>query len=125
MEIAPADWLAIIRREYLDDFVRAGGAAVKVAVADDEPVRQVLREALRQHGEEAGYRVALVDAAETKVQLIDRVFQAVARQMPWETMARSFLARVIVEAGYQLPADRTDLTLGSLGAANDVPERRD
>jgi hypothetical protein len=32
MEIAATAWLDVIRHEYLDDFVRAGGAAVKVAV---------------------------------------------------------------------------------------------
>jgi hypothetical protein len=124
MEIAPAVWLEVVRRDYLDDFVRAGGAAVKLAVTEDEPARLRLRDELRRHGEQAGYQVAFVDAAETKVQMIDRVFHAVARQMPWEETARAFLARVIVDDGYQLPADRSNLTLTALAEVNDVPERR-
>jgi hypothetical protein len=124
MEITPAVWLDVVRRDYLDDFVRGGGAAVKLAVTEDAPARLRLRDALRLHGEQAGYQVAFVDAAETKVQMIDRVFHAVARQMPWEQTARAFLAGVIVDAGYQLPADRTSLTLTALAEVNDVPERR-
>ena len=124
MDIQPSAWLDVIRQEYLDDFVRAGGAAVKVAVADDEPARHTLRDRLRRLGEAAGYRVAVVDAAETKIQLIDRVFNAVARQVPWEETARAFLARTVSESGYQLPADPTNLTLAALAAANDLPERR-
>lgn len=124
MEIQPSAWLDVIRQEYLDDFVRAGGAAVKVAVADAEPARHALRDRLRRIGEAAGYRVAVVDAAETKIQLIDRVFHAVARQMPWAETARAFLARTIAESGYQLPADPTNLTLAALADANDLPERR-
>jgi hypothetical protein len=124
MEIAPAAWLDVIRRDYLDDFVRAGGAAVKLAVSEDTPARYHLRDELRRQGEQAGYRVAVVDAAETKVQMIDRVFHAVARQMPWEETARAFLAQVIPEAGYQLPTDRSNLTLAALAEVNDVPERR-
>jgi hypothetical protein len=124
MEMQPSTWLDVIRREYLDDFVRAGGAAVKVAVAEDEPARHGLRDQVRGLGETAGYRVAVVDAAETKVQLVDRVFHAVARQMPWEETARAFLARTVAEHGYQLPPDPTNLTLAALADANDVPERR-
>src|SRR3954454_9885099 len=111
MEITPTDWLNVIRREYLDDFVRAGGAAVKVAVTEDEAARHALRDRLRGLGEAAGYRVAVVDSAETKAQFVDRVFHAVARQMPWEETARAFLARTVVENGYRLPADPSDLTL--------------
>jgi hypothetical protein len=44
--------------------------------------------------------------------------------MPWEDTARAFLARTIVESGYQLPADPTNLTLTALAEANDVPDRR-
>lgn len=124
MEIQPSAWLDVIRQEYLDDFVRAGGAAVKVAVTEDEPSRHRLRDELRRLGEAAGYRVALVDAAETKVQMVDRVFHAVARQLPWEQTARAFLARTIAESGYRLPSDPTNLTLAALADVNDVPERR-
>ncbi len=124
MEIQPSVWLDVIRQEYLDDFVRAGGAGVKVAVADDEPTRHRLRDALRLQGEAAGYRVAVVDAAETKIQFIDRVFNAVARQIPWDETARAFLARTVTDSGYQLPSDPTNLTLAALATVNDVPERR-
>ena len=70
-----------------------------------------------------GYRVAEVDAAETKVRCWSTAFHAVARQMPEET-ARAFLARTIAESGYQLPSDPTNLTLAAVADANDMPERR-
>ena len=122
MEIQSSTWLDVIRQEYLDDFVRAGGAAVKVAVADDEPARHGLRDQLRPARPGHGYRVAIVDAAETKVQMVDRVFHAVARQMPWGRDRPGLpRPRTIAENGYQLPADPTNLTLAALAAANDVP----
>ena len=123
MQIDPHAWLGVVRGEYLDDFVRRGGAAVKFAVADDACARQRLRDDLRRLGESAGYRVAVVDAAETKVHLVDRVFHAVARQVPWEETARAFLARVLADA-YRLPPDPANLTLAALAEVNDVPERR-
>ena len=123
MRIRAEEWLGVVRDEYLSDFVRRGGAAVKFAVVDETPARHHLRDELRRLGESAGYRVAIVDAAETKVHLIDRVFHAVARQIPWEETARAFLARVLADS-YRLPADRNDLTLAALAEVNDVPERR-
>ncbi|MFN8635231.1 MAG: BREX system ATP-binding domain-containing protein [Chloroflexota bacterium] len=124
MDVLPSTWLDVIRQDYLDDFVRAGGAAVKVAVAEDDTTRSRLRDRLRQLGEDGGYRVAVVDAAQVKMQLVDRVFFAIAAQMPWEETARAFLARTVVENGYQLPSDPSNLTLTALAEANDVPERR-
>lgn len=124
MELTATAWLDVVRRDYLDDFVRDGGAAVKVAVTEDEPARLALRDELRRLGEASGYRVAVVDAAETKIQMMDRVFHVVAQQMPWEDTARAFLARTVVENGYQLPSDPTNLTLAALAEANDVPDRR-
>jgi len=123
MQIRPSEWLEVVGREYLQDFIRRGGATVKFAVTDDLAARHRLRDALRRLGESGGYRVAVVDAAETKVHLVDRVFHAVARQISWEETARAFLARVLAET-YRLPDDPTNLTLGALAEANDVPERR-
>lgn len=123
MELRASEWLDVINRDYLADFVQAGGAAVKVAVADDDALRLHLREDLRGMGEAAGYRVAVVDAAETKVQMIDKVFHAVAARMPWEAMARRFLARTIRESGRKLPDDPENLSLAALAEANDVPAR--
>jgi hypothetical protein len=124
METLTSTWLDVVRREYLDDFVRAGGAAVKVAVTEDDPARHRLRDELQQLGEATGYRVAVVDAAQIKIQMIDRVFHTVAAQMPWEETSRAFLARTVAENGYQLPPDPSNLTLAALAEVNDVPERR-
>lgn len=124
MELSASEWLDVLRREYLDDFVQAGGAAVKVAVSDNDLTRYRVRDQLRREGEAAGFRVAMVDAAQTKVQMIDRVFHAVSAQMPWQEMARAFLARSIVESGRVLPSDPNNLSLAALADANDVPSHR-
>ena len=33
-----AEWLSVLEREYLSEFVPAGGAAVKFAILDDDAV---------------------------------------------------------------------------------------
>lgn len=121
MELSATEWLDIMRREYLTDFVQAGGAAVKVAVTEQDTTRMRVRDELRRQGEAAGYCVAIVDAAQTKLHMIDRVFHTVAAQVPWHELARAFLAQTIIATGRHLPDDPDDLSLASLARANDVP----
>ena len=99
-----------------------GGAAVKFAVAPDEHVRDQLRVGLAALAERHGCQFAFVDARQTKVQLIDRLFHEVARQIDWERLARAFLARLLVENGYQLTDEPSGLRLERLAELNDVPE---
>ena len=72
------DWLTVIRQEYLDDFVRQGGAAVKCVVPTDGAGRTGVREGLRASAAEGGYQFCAVDAAEVKIHLVDQLFHAIA-----------------------------------------------
>src|SRR5687768_13207251 len=111
MEIGRREWLEVVRGEYLGDFIREGGAAVKVVVADGEAGRAAVRDALRESAEASGFQYAFVDAASTRVHLIDRIFHEVARQVDWDALACRFLARVLSEDGYRLPAEGDGLSL--------------
>ena len=124
MESSPREWLEVVRRDYLEDFVREGGAAVKFVVAEDQAGRAAVADALRAAAEDNGFHFATVDAGSTKVQLIDRLFHAVARQVDWDTLAAAFLVRVLSEGGYQLPTGENDLSLATIARLNEFPERR-
>jgi P-loop Domain of unknown function (DUF2791) len=123
-----SDWLEVVRREYLEDFIPAGGAAVKCVVPEGEAEREAVRERLRAAALEGGFQRAEVDATETKIHLVDHLFFAVARQVDWDALARSFLRRYLAEAGFRLPAaggedapGAAPLTLAALEAVNDFP----
>ena len=130
----PNDWLEVIRREYLADFVAAGGAAVKVVVPADAAGRHDVRHRLRTSAEPLGYAFASVDAETTKIHLIDRLFFEVARQVDWDALARAYLAGSLVTMGYRLPQDVAApveapeglgdgaLTITRLAAVNNLPE---
>jgi hypothetical protein len=134
----PNDWLEIIRREYLEDFIPAGGAAIKCIVPADAAGRRNVQQSLGQAAEALGYTFAAVDAETTKLHLIDRLFHAVARQIDWDALTRAYLARSLTEIGYRLPetqrtpdwpatstaaedGDADALTVDRLAAANDAP----
>lgn len=118
MSVARQEWLGLLRREYLDDYVRQGGAAVKFAAAADDAdgsglLRNVASEAL-----DAGYLVARVDAAAVKVHMMQEVFFAVARQVPWRELAQRAVRGYYAEIGYRVPDG--DLTVEAVAELNGV-----
>ena len=104
MYVTPQDWLKIIRREYLQDFIRRGGAAVKFIVPMEEIGHDQLRDQLRKASEEEGFFFAFVDAASTKIHMVDKLFHEVARQVNWDEMAYSFVTQILKENRYELPS---------------------
>src|SRR6266540_4308511 len=117
------DWLAVLRKEYLQDFIRSGGAAVKFAVLLDSMEHKGLLDKLRQVAEEDGYLFVSVDAAITKVHMIDRLFHAVARQVAWDDLAYAFLRSTLAEGQYRLPDNRNDFSLEQLAELNGLGVR--
>lgn len=115
--LTTTDWLPIIQREYFGDFVMNGGAAVKFAVTETEGDRAALIDDLRKVALDEGYLFVSVDAATTKVHMIDRLFNSIARQIDWDDLAYSFLTAMLTEARYSVP-DRKDFNLSALGEAN-------
>jgi hypothetical protein len=118
MSVAFAEWLSLLRREYLDDFVRQGGAAVKFAVIDDPATGSALLRTVRQEAEEHGYLVLSVDAARTKVHMAHEVFFEVARQVPWRELAARAVRNHYGQLGYRVPGD--DLSAEAVAEANGV-----
>lgn len=118
MDLIPDEWLGILRREYLAEYLPAGGAAVKFAVPRAGVDRAQLRQDLRTTAEASGCAFALVDAASTRVHLVDQVFHAVARQLDWSALAHRFLATALRQQGWHLPPEADELTLSRLASLN-------
>lgn len=128
MTIAPNAWLDLIRREYLTRFIREGGAAVKFVVSGDTGETPGWQESLCAAAEEEGFLFANVDADVTKLHLIEQLFFAVARAVPWDTLTRTYVSRLITEHGYSVPAAADAFTWRELAALNEREEtllRRD
>jgi len=95
-----AEFLA---KEYLADFVSRGGAAVKFCVGDDV-ARAALRRALTAAASADGYAYASVDAASTRVHMVDQVFFAVARSLDFEELAARITTTAYRAAGFPTTA---------------------
>jgi hypothetical protein len=112
------DWLSVLRKEYLQDFIKSGGAAVKFVVQMDCLEHDDLVEQLRLAAEEDGYLFVSLDSATIKTQMIDRIFHAIAREVAWEDLAYAFLRSILSEKQYLLPDDRNDFRLAQIAALN-------
>ncbi len=102
--ISPDEYVGFLAREYLRGYVDTGGSAVKFAVAADS-VAPSFRDQLVGEAREAGYAVATVDAATTRVHLMEQIFFEVARQVDWDGLAAEALRGATTAAGFPPPTD--------------------
>ena len=124
--MAIQDWLAVLRQEYLQGFIKNGGAGVKFVVPWEYSEHQALLENLRTVSQEEHYAFAAVDAATTKVHMVDKLFNQAARQIPWDDLAYAFLRSTLLESDYLIPAEREGFSLSQIAYLNglDVGEMR-
>lgn len=122
MNLTSEEWLAIIGREYLSDFVSQGGAAVKFAITSEQEERDALRSGIGRMAEAEGYLCVSVDAVRTKIHMVDHLFHEIARQVDWDGLAYAFVRRILEENGYRLPHDRGAFLLARIAELNERQE---
>lgn len=105
-------------QEYLSSFIREGGAAVKFVVAPNADEAADVHAQLRLRAEAHGYVYVLVDAADVRAHMIDQVFHAVARQVPWSELARTVVLAGLEKLRFPVPPDEA-LSLEGIARFND------
>ncbi|WP_447970467.1 BREX system ATP-binding domain-containing protein [Nitrospira sp. M1] len=128
MEINQKAWLEIVRREYLQGYVRDGGGAVKFVVLPDADSHKSFSDELGNNAHEEQFVFAKVDARYTKAHMVDRLFHKVAKQLDWDELAYEYVVRLLADHGYQVPAQRKEFTLHHVATLNERKEpllRRD
>ncbi len=111
------DWLSVARKEYLQDFVKQGGAAVKFVVPINGPEMSTVESGLQRLAEEEGFLYAFVDAATVKIHFIEQLFYQVAKQVDWDNLVYTFL-RNTLQAHYKLPESRNEFNLEQIAVLN-------
>ena len=119
--ISASDWLGFIDRDYLADFIGAGGASIKFAVPLEETEREICTSDLADRARDQGYIVCSLSASDTRIHMIDQFYFRVAEQIPWQALCESVLARLARDAGYPHPAQPGEDGFGArLAEANGV-----
>lgn len=99
--IEPNRWISFIEKEYLADFIRRGGSAIKFAVPTQDVSADKLMERLEPIAVHLGYVVVRINAAETELYKVDELYFRAASQVPWRVLSRSMLERLSLEAGFR------------------------
>ncbi|MGI8808783.1 MAG: BREX system ATP-binding domain-containing protein [Acidimicrobiales bacterium] len=114
--IGTEEYARFLADEYLGSYVADGGAAVKfvVAAADDDAASFSV--ALRDRAAAAGYHTARVDAAETRVHMIDQVFFDLARNVDWDALATVAARAALAAASHPVPEGSDDVSVEAVAA---------
>jgi hypothetical protein len=110
------EWLDLITGEYLDRYVPEGGSAFKFALLPAGESAPRLADQLVARAGERDYLTAQVDAATTRLHMIQDLFFAVTRELPWLDLTNRFLTRTYQELGFLVPAG--DLSIGAVAIAS-------
>ncbi len=105
-----AEFLA---KNYLGEYIRAGGGAVRLVVTGDDEVAARWHRRLAAISDGEGYYCVSIDAASTRVHLLHEVFLAMPRQIDWLAPAGAVVQAVYRETGF--PADDGAIELSALG----------
>lgn len=114
-------WLDVVSSEYLNGFIRDGGASIKFAVPMEPGLDTKIVTEIRDLATRLNYLVVQVNASDTKVHMPQEVFFKLAEQIDWRSLARRVIIRLMEERGYKVDGidpDSDDSILGTIGQAN-------
>ena len=110
--VAPNELLRALDQECLLDYIKSGGASVKVVSGSDADLNYV-QAGLRERAREEGYFYAFLDPAKLEaggkkkdLHRIDRFFFEVTSGVDWKAWAREQARRYLEERGIYVAAHR-------------------
>jgi hypothetical protein len=115
------DWLDVIDREYLSDFIPEGGGSVKFLAGAPEQNAEVSA-ALDVLADSKGFVRVDLDAAGTRLHRIDHIFFEIARQIDWAGLAAVYIAQRLREPGWSLAKSPDGFDLAAMALENGVEE---
>jgi P-loop Domain of unknown function (DUF2791) len=114
--IPVATYADFLEHEYLETFVAEGGAAVKFVVAPAGDSPDELSVELDQRASKLGYLTTRVDAAATRIHMVDQVWFAIASQVDWPALAAHAVRAAFSQAAYPVPVDSSAVSVESVAA---------
>lgn len=114
------DYSAFLREQYLAEYLPAGGAAVKMAVVGTPETSARLQRAVGAAADATGCLFAAVSAQDVRVDQVQQLFFAVARQVDWTALAGAAVRAAYDAAG--MPAEG-GLTVAEVAAGYELDPR--
>ncbi len=106
-------WIGVMQREYFDAFLPAGGAAVKFVIAGEDTAETLLH-AIAGVAGRSGMIAARISASDTRLHMLQELFFALARMLPWDDLARRYVEELFAQNDYPWPEAGQKLTMAEL-----------
>lgn len=119
MAIAVEEWLGLIDKEYLQEFIPAGGSAVKFVVGGPDHLEQAELRVAELAGRHRLLHLS-VDSASVRLHMVQDLFFCLSRQIDWEATVQRFVEALFQRQGHEWPTPGQGTTLHSVAEANDV-----
>ncbi len=120
--MSPQEWLKVLKAAYLQGFIRRGGSSVKFAVVDEVVDTRAVVYGLEEAARGEGFVTIQADARKTKVQLIDLLFQDMAKHIDWEALAFEFVKKMFRDHERRIPEKREECSWSCLATLNNCDE---
>ena len=117
IQTTSSEWLAAVDKYYLSDYISSGGAAFKLLLTP-QGCSKSLPVDLRSSAENRGYIYVEVSAAETRIDKIDQVFFAIARQIDWESLVDRDALAFLRDHDYEVPEGANPSDIATIAEAN-------
>ena len=109
-------WLQVIEPEYFAAYLPGGGAGVKFLVGDETAIVHVT-DAAPALAQRHNMLALHVSAGEVRLHMLQDVFFALARTLPWDSLLQRYTEGLFNRNGYPWPRSGTALTMPELAAA--------
>ncbi len=96
-------WLDFLDQNYLGEYLPAGGSSVKFAVCYEGADAVAVGARLRARAQDRGFLTAAVASEHVRVQLIERLFGAIADQLPWDDLTTKILIEFARDQHWSIP----------------------
>lgn len=119
------DWLDVLAKEYLGDYIFNGGASIKFAVASDEARPEVIGR-VEDLCKSQNFVVIKIDGAQVRVHMPQEIYFNMASQIDWPRLTRAVILDIADEQSYLVngidPA-AVDSVFEAIGDHNKVDSR--
>ena len=119
MGVALEFWLNLIDKEYLRDFIANGGSAVKFVESQPDSL-EAIQSRILALAERHGLASCRIDAAKSKLHMIQDVFFAISQSLDWTAMAQNFVEALVAKNGYEWPRPGHAVTFQDVAAFNEI-----
>ncbi len=106
-------WMHVIEPEYFAEYLPAGGAAAKFVIADAAVIAR-LRHAADALAQRHGMLPVHISAGEARLHMLQDVFFAVTRALPWDSLLQRYVEDLFTRNGYPWPCPGAALTMPEL-----------